>query len=155
MVFGSPLQPVYYLVFRGLPFPLWIITASILAGGAAGFFAAKNIRQAGIAQYFGRPLAFGAVSSFVAVLIASLVTGTIRETKRSELSPDAYESQSLIVSFRTAPSGFDLHAVALKDCKPYAWSYGEMDFYPLDNQNISVNVIPREWAQQCSIERTR
>jgi hypothetical protein len=42
----------------------------------------------------------------------------------------------------------------LKDCVPYAWSYRLMEFYQLPS-DVAVNVLPQDWLERCSIQRTR
>lgn len=97
--------------------------------------------------------------AFVAIsfLLPTLLIGLYADWKRSELTrqfnADYIEEHSFFHSIREAPVEFQffLHAAALKNCVPYAWSYREMAFYRL-RPNVAINVLPQGWREMCGIE---
>lgn len=94
-------------------------------------------------------------SAFGAILIGGLVATTWRSIEVQRFSPDEYVSSSFYQSIRETPKEFQffVHAAALKDCKPYIWSYSQMRFVHI-RANTAVNVIPGEWVRQCDIVRS-
>ena len=43
---------------------------------------------------------------------------------------------------------FHLHAIAMKRCMPYAWSYRSLSFDPIPAR-AAINVLPRAWLTGC------
>ena len=91
-----------------------------------------------------------------AVTIASVQTNSVRQRAIQELAPEQMYTRSFVDSLRNAPDEFQsfLHAGALKNCTPYAWSYSEMEFYQMP-ANVAVNVLPQNWIDECRIVRTQ
>jgi len=79
----------------------------------------------------------------------------LRRVRVLEFAPDSYVEKPFFRSLQEVPNDFQffLHAAALKHCKPYAWSYREMDFYELP-PDAAVNVLPAEWIKRCAIKRS-
>ena len=98
---------------------------------------------------------------YVAAVMTTSVVGIglyadhVRATRTTEFAADVSVGHSFFRSIRVAPSEFqfDLHAAALKRCKPYGWSYRTMDFYELP-PNVAVNVLPAEWVNRCHMHRS-
>ena len=90
----------------------------------------------------------------LSVLLVTIYADWKRQAAILDFAPDYVTQHSLLLSIRHAPSDFQsfLHAAALKDCVPYAWSYREMAFYRLP-LSAAVNVLPRYWIKMCSFRR--
>jgi len=86
----------------------------------------------------------------VAVCVAAFLATTQRTQVIAKFNPDEIITNSFFQSIYETPKEFQfyLHAAALKDCKPYAWSYSKMDFYLL-RESIAHNVVPRDWIEKC------
>jgi hypothetical protein len=80
----------------------------------------------------------------------------VRTRALAALAADAAVDHSFFRSMWNSPEEFQfyLHSAALRNCIPYAWSYGSSEYYKLE-PNIAVNVIPQEWIRMCNIVRTR
>jgi hypothetical protein len=72
------------------------------------------------------------------------------------LDADHVEDRWFFASLHNAPTKYQffLHATALKNCIPYAWSYRKLAFYVVP-PNAAVNVLPHDWIIQCGIIRTQ
>jgi hypothetical protein len=92
----------------------------------------------------------------LSVISLGVYADLMRRSKLADFKPDMAIDHSFFRSIRSAPEEFQffLHAAAVRDCIPYAWSYRQMDFYELD-PNVAVNVLPKEWIERCKIERTQ
>lgn len=93
------------------------------------------------------------------VVFSIVPLGVYAEWRRSEaikqFKPDEISKVSFYTSVRFAqPIGvnFRYHAVALKDCVAYNWSYSTMAFYVMDAAS-AVNVVPDEWLRRCDIQK--
>lgn len=153
LICGGPLMPIALLaMYRdhlGAPHWFWLVVAAG-AIAACGTLAACRRRQT---ARFELPLFAG----LWLVLSPSLVGGYatyLRAGQVAAFQPDSYMGSSFLSSLQNAPADYQffLHAAALKDCKPYAWSYREMAFYELPT-SAAVNVLPPEWLDRCSIRR--
>jgi len=104
-----------------------------------------------------RPLV-PAVFLSLSMVLSAILVGGYAELERgrnvARFQPDQQLRSSIFSSFRNAPRAFQLflHGAAVKDCKPYAWSYRQMDFYELP-ANVAVNVLPARWIEDCKIQR--
>ena len=89
------------------------------------------------------------------IVSVGLYTDRKRHERTTAFAADAIVDHSFFRSIREAPreNQFYLHAAALKECVPYAWSYRRMDFYELE-ANTAVNVLPHDWLARCKINRT-
>ncbi len=78
----------------------------------------------------------------------------VDKSRAGEISGNPQTQHSFLQSLRNAPEEYQfyLHAAAMKDCVPYAWSYRTMSFYrvPL---SAAINVVPGKWLKECSIDR--
>jgi len=152
---GGPLQALGLLTFwrDRLGLALWpalILVAMLLAIVLTRFVAR-----------FGMPrVVLPAVFIVFSMGFAALLVGIYAESQRGRVveafKPDVEMRASIFESFRNAPRDFQffLHGAALRDCKPYAWSYRQMTFYELP-PNVAVNVLPISWTEKCNIRRTR
>lgn len=91
----------------------------------------------------------------LALVLPTLLIGAYADWKRHELirqfNADHLIEHSFFCSIREAPANFVqyyLHAAALKNCVPYAWSYRDMAFYQLP-PGVAINVLPQEWLEMC------
>lgn len=68
--------------------------------------------------------------------------------------PDLVFQNVFWVSLQDAPEDFQqfLHAGAMKDCVPYAWSYREMAMYKVP-ESAMYNVLPTKWLEDCGLKR--
>ena len=155
LLFGGPLQAIAFLTIwsdrLGMAYwPALILVAVLLAA----FLTLYLLR-------FGLPRVFLPASFVVTAMLSSaLLVGTCAVMERNRIiqdfEPDIEIRSSIFLSFRYFRQDFNffLHGAALKNCKPYAWSYRKMAFYELPS-NVAVNVLPKSWIEECSIERTR
>lgn len=72
----------------------------------------------------------------------------------ASLHPDKVFKNSFFQSLHQVPREFSTyaHAGAMKDCRPYYWSYTWLKFIPL-NTDSAVNVLPQDWLDECNIKR--
>lgn len=157
IIFANPLRPLYFfltLVFvEELPLPDWILISSIMAGiavGAVTAFGSRPIRERN-ASYLSSTTVFVSVFMATSAVSAAMITTHEREQAVRIFKADQVELRSFWKSLRRDSENFAYaHAVAIKDCNPYIWSYRTMEFHSL-NQNIAKNVLPNEWVRQCKI----
>ncbi|TDR94332.1 hypothetical protein [Enterovirga rhinocerotis] len=97
------------------------------------------------------------VFAVLALLLPTVIIGAYADWTRTELirqfEADHLIEHSFFRSIREAPADivqFYLHAAALKNCVPYAWSYREMAFYEL-RPGVAINVLPQGWLKMCGI----
>lgn len=155
LLYGGPLQALGLLTFwrdrLGLAYwPALLLVAMVLA-----IFLTKFSARFGMPRVL-LPAIFIVISmSFSALLVGSYAASQ-RDTIVEKFEPDVEIRSSVFASFRNAPQEFQffLHGAALKECKPYAWSYRRMAFYELP-PNVAVNVLPTSWIEECKIQRTR
>lgn len=156
IVFGDLFKPIAFAtVFQNrLGAPFWQALVAISATTAIVLASAIYGRFRLNARYLTP--AFISLWMCISVLLVGIYAECLRYRKLKAFNPDEYSWRSFIVSIRKAPRDFQffLHAAALKDCKPYAWSYRQMDFYEL-SPNVAVNVLPDDWIKRCAIKRTR
>ena len=148
--FGDPLTPIAYATFwsgrLGAPYWFWIVCACFAVGACS----------------FLLPARFSLVRGpvFVAVgLVGSLITvgaysDHLRSKALNEFGADRLIQHSFSESVRNPHEEFHyfVHAAAMKDCVPYAWSYRAMSVYRVPLR-AAVNVMPEKWLEQCSIRR--
>ncbi|MCF3595530.1 hypothetical protein LZG00_16180 [Rhodobacteraceae bacterium LMO-12] len=155
LLFGGPLHAIALLMFwqerLGLAYWPALIPVAILLAIFATMFA---LRQ-------GLPrVLLPAVFISISMGLAALLIGGYAEIQRGRIvkrfGPDVEIQSSIFASFRNAPREFQffLHGAALKNCKPFAWSYRQITFYELP-PNVAVNVLPATWIKDCKIQRTR
>ncbi|MBN9261117.1 MAG: hypothetical protein J0J14_09635 [Hyphomicrobium sp.] len=98
------------------------------------------------------PAVFIIVSMFTTVALTAMAVEKKRDEMTAQFKPDRLKKESFWRTIREAPADFQffLHAAAMKQCVPYAWSYRRMDFYPL-NAQTARNVIPPAWLIECGV----
>ena len=155
VAFSSPFAPIGLwarLDDLALPpgFPWWAFFLAALAW-AVGL--GLSVRGVGWAVATPPILLAGLVG-------ASALAMTAMEKERDRIvaafAPDCVALEPLRRSLREAPSELQLflHGAAVKDGEPYAWSWREMSFYPLDDRTWP-NVLPRDVERCMSEERRR
>ncbi|WP_322327156.1 hypothetical protein [Cypionkella sp.] len=154
-LYGGPLQALGLLtIWRdrlGLAFwPALVLVAMVLA-----IFPTKFSARFGMPRVL-LPAVFVVISMGFSALLVGSYAANQRDGIVEKFEPDVEIRSSVFASFRNAPHEFQffLHGAALKDCKPYAWSYRQMAFYELP-PNVAVNVLPTSWIKKCNIQRTR
>lgn len=154
LAFGDVIAPLSLLFMwpDRLGAPLWLLIAlgSVLL--AAAIFMVP--RRWSVSLTYKIP-AFVALAMAIATTSVGIYANTLRQERILAFKADASIDHSFFRSIREAPREFQfyLHAAALKDCVPYAWSYRTMDFYELPT-GVAVNVLPAEWLKHCSIHIT-
>jgi len=155
LLFGSFDAPLSFLTIWSdrLAGPLWNRAIIIIIATAAIVIFAIN--RLHVSPVYRLPI-FIVVWMPLFVVLVALYADRVRIEKIAEFKPDAYIEHSFMRSLHEAPEEFQffLHAAALRNCIPYAWSYRTMDFYPLP-ADAAVNVLPQEWIDRCAIQRTR
>jgi len=155
LLYGGPFQALGLLTFwrdrLGVAYwPVLILVAMVFA-----IFATKSAVRSGM-PHFLAPAVFISIS----MICSALLVGGYAENQRGRVvesfEPDVELRSSVFSSFRNAPREFQLflHGAALKNCKPYAWSYRLMEFYELP-PDVAANVLPSSWIEECKIRRTR
>lgn len=154
MVFGDMLEPIGFMTIWSdrLSIPYWrvaVVCSFVIA--AVLFFVASQLRL----KLPYRVLIFVVVGISLSVLSVGMYVDRIRHEKILEFNADVAIENSFFRSIREAPTEFQffLHAAALKNCTPYAWSYRLMEFYEL-KPNVAINVLPDEWLKRCGIRRS-
>ncbi|WP_425081835.1 hypothetical protein [Ruegeria arenilitoris] len=152
-LFGGVFQPIAFItIWNGrLGAPFWL--AFVFLGGFFGFFVGAFLSKLGFKSQVTLPVFIVMAMSLSGVFVESY-TSFLRAREINAFSADVEFRNSFFQTLRNAPREFQfyLHAAALKDCVPYAWSYRSMSFYQLPN-NVAVNVLPYEWLVQCNITR--
>jgi hypothetical protein len=156
LLFGNILMPAFFMTMHrdhlGAPYWWLLVAASAaLAGYSAGFLS----RRFEMAPNYDIPV-FIVLWMVFSVVSVGIYADWIRRERLRDLNPDTSVQHSFFRSIREVPRDFQFffHTAALKDCKPYAWSYGQMVFYEL-RPNVAINVLPAEWIKRCNIVRTR
>lgn len=154
VAFGDILAPLGFLLLwgdrLGIPsYPLLVWGSLVLTSGI--FLIPRR-------SYFPTlvkvPM-FVALSLTVSTLLVGIYADKIRKERLAAFNADVSFQHSFFRSVREAPREFQfyLHAAALKNCVPYAWSYRTMSFYQL-HRDVAVNVLPTEWLEHCSIRNS-
>ncbi|WP_120500576.1 hypothetical protein [Roseovarius sp. EL26] len=95
------------------------------------------------------------ISIFVILPVAfvGIYAEVLRRQAIAEFEPDRVFQNLFWVSLHNAPRDwqFYLHAGAMKDCVPYAWSYRAMGMYEL-KESVMFNVLPSKWFDECGIK---
>ena len=155
LLFGSPLHALFLLMFWRDKLGLAYWPALILVAVTIAIFTTILAARIGILRHY-----LAAVFASLSIGLSVFMIGTYAENRRDDITerfePDEKIRASFYSSLRNAPREFQLflHGAALKDCKPYAWSYRMMNFYELPS-NVAANVLPVSWIRECNIRRTR
>lgn len=93
-------------------------------------------------------------------MIASATSAGIYGTSKLNEAIAAFHGDKVIKnsffqSLHQVPREFDTyaHALIMRDCRPYYWSYKWLKFIPL-SADSAVNVLPQSWLDECNIKRT-
>lgn len=151
VLFNDILWPLGFALFwhDRLPIQYWI--GPVVVGVLIGAAAARQLWLSAGGQLFA-PAIFLLIAMFASISISATHVKQTRSKLMSAFEPDRVIQNSLFRSFRNAPREYQffLHAAALKDCVPYAWSYRKMGFYRLRN-NVAINVLPDHWIEDCNL----
>ena len=147
--FGSIFQPILLALGAnrlGAPHWLWIVLACFAVAGLCFLTPAR--------WWVLRGPAFAAIGLGGSLLGVGAYADELRSTAVNEFGAERQMQHSFLESVRHAPNElqFFLHAAAMKDCVPYAWSYQTMSFYPVPLR-AAINVMPAKWLNECSIHR--
>lgn len=155
LFFGGPLQAIAFLTIWRDRLGLAYWPALLLVSIVISVFLTRRFLR------FGMPrILLPSVFIFVSMSSSTFLVGSFAAMSRDriveEFEPDVEVRTSVFASFRYTRQDFNLflHGAALKNCKPYAWSYSQMAFYELP-ANVAVNVLPTRWIDECNIQRTR
>ncbi len=153
-LFGDPAQPIGLATFWSdrLGIPYWRQVAAICVAISALVFALP--RKGKIFDLLRWPI-FTVLAVILPTLSVGIYADRIRHQGILVLVPDSVDENSFFKSIRKAPADFQsfLHTAAIKDCKPYAWSYRRLAFYEVP-PNVAVNVLPLAWINRCGIVRS-
>lgn len=155
ILFGGPLQAIAFLTIWSDRLGMYYWPALLLVALVLATFLTRYLLRSGMPRVL-----LLAAFVFLSMLFSAFLVGASATMERNrivgEFEPDLEIRSSIFTSFRYARQDFNffLHGAALKNCKPYAWSYSQMAFYELPS-NVAVNVLPTSWIDECSIQRTR
>lgn len=147
--FGSVFKPIF-LAFQperlGAPNWNWIVFICF-AIASLSFLIPTRLR-------FLRGPAFMIIGLGGSVLGVAAYADRLTAAGLEKFRGERQMRNSFIESLRRAPEEhqFFLHAAAMKDCVPYAWSYRTMNFYRVPLR-AAINVMPGKWLMECSIDR--
>lgn len=148
--FGDLFKPIALATFwsdkLGVPNWGWIVFACFAAGGL-GFLIPARFS-------FVRGPFFVTVALLGSLLAVGSYVDHLRSNALDDFGADRLIQHSFLESVRYAPEEFQffLHAAAMKDCVPYAWSYSTMSLYRVPPK-VAINVMPAKWLAECSIRR--
>lgn len=160
------LRPYHFLAFGDVLAPLLLMTIWSDRLGAPywkiavpGSFAIAAFVLSASSSHIRSPYrlpVFVVAGLLLSVISVGLYADWIRRERIIEFNADVAIQHTFFRSIREAPREFQffLHSAALKGCVPYAWSYRLMEFYQLPS-DVAVNVLPQDWLECCSIQRTR
>lgn len=144
LIFNDILAPLNFLMASdsSLGLPFWrflVIVSAVLAAISSRY----------VAGFFRLPI-FLSIWMLLSVLFVGVYADLARRIAISNFDADVYYQRSFFRSMREAPREFQffLHAAAVKDCRPLAWSYSQMGFYELP-WGVAVNVFPTERLDHC------
>lgn len=151
LFFGNALALVVlvlFVPFNRLAAPHWpwlLVAAGVLAGGIS-LAVSRNFAT----RRHVMPL-FAGLWLALSVGLVGLYAEYLRTLKVAEFRPDVYVENSFFRSLHNAPAEFQFfaHAVAVKDCKLYAWSYREMAFYEVP-ESVGFDDPAYEWPEGCA-----
>ena len=152
-LFGNSLAVLNFVTpSRGLNTPHWKLgVVAALAISLSVFF--PPVKRY-VSSIF-RPSVFVAYYLTLSLIFVGIYADFKRREAISAFRADRVLQHSFFQSIREVPKEYQffLHAAALKNCVPYAWSYSAMDFYELP-PDAAVNVIPSDWTMKCHIRPT-
>jgi hypothetical protein len=144
--FGSLIKPIALATIWSdrLGAPLW---PALVAGSMA--LAASAIAIPSKWAVYRAPV-FVTLFMATTLLSVGLYADRLRKTEILRFGANRVLDHSFFQSVHESPKEFQffLHAAALKNCVPYAWSYREMKFYRLP-LGVAINVLPDAWLNAC------
>lgn len=158
ILYGGSFRPIelFYLgLTRHLP-PLVFYPSLLICFTTAWFLTAmvNTSSLAGLKPF--TPFIFTGLVLVLPIITLTAITRVIQHDRLQTLAPDLVQITPLYRSIRfkdlTQDVRFQMHAIALKDCQAYLWSYSELKFIPLPD-TIVVNIFPSEWIETCHIMR--
>lgn len=145
-IFGSFFQPIALLLFypaelAGLHWR-WIVAGGCAVGTLAFFIPARW-------SYLRVPT-FVTVGMMVPIFVVAINANELTAQALQAFGADRSTRQGFIDSLRHMADEpkFYLHAIAIKRCRPYAWSYRSLSFDPIPAR-AAINVLPRAWLAEC------
>lgn len=151
ILFGNPVQPIFLATVWAdrLGIPYWRAIAILCVAISTSVLVRPLCKS--IPKKI-RPSVFVALAVILSTLFIGLLAEIARYRATIVFKPDKIKERVIFSSIRYAPEDFQLflHAAALKDCKPYAWSYRTLSFYEL-RPDIAAHVLPPSWIEQCKI----
>jgi hypothetical protein len=148
LAFGDFFQPIALVTVwsnrLGAPRWEWLVIGSMSLGALFLFLPMRH-------PLFRLPL-FITVAGLGSLVSVGIYAEHLRSQVFDSFRADREIRRSFFQSVRHAPRDvqFFLHATALKNCVPYAWSYRKMSLYEL-HPDVAVNVLPRDWLVACAI----
>ncbi|PKR87393.1 hypothetical protein CXZ10_20315 [Pleomorphomonas diazotrophica] len=123
---------------------LLLVAAAVLAGGIS-----LAVSRIFATRRYVMPL-FAGLWLALSVGLVGFYAEYLRTLKVAEFRPDVYVENSFFRSLHNAPAEFQFfaHAVAVRDCKLYAWSYREMAFYEVP-ETVTLDDPAYEWPEGC------
>lgn len=148
-----PVVFVFYLIFYSQHFGSHLWVATVFSALAAALLARFLLGYLRVRPAF-RLASWVGIWMVLTVAMIEIYADVVRSAKLAAFGADVAFQHSFLSSLLEAPRDFQffLHAAAMKNCEPYAWSYRTMSFYQLP-PNVAVNVLPEEWIERCQIER--
>jgi hypothetical protein len=151
-LFGDPFKPAEALLYwTGILGSRYWLTP-LLVGLAVGVVLAL-LTALTRARIFA-PAVLVAVAMPMAVALTVLAVNAERAREIAKFRPDRIKDRSFRLALLERPGRepqFYVHAVAMKDCVPYIWSYRLMRFYQLEPQPVGVrsSFVPDCWIAYC------
>ena len=155
IVFGDPVRPFLTLIFgpilsTGLIY--WVFLGfGILCFAGSVFCLGKRVTSV-----FWRWATVTTTSIAASAIFAAAFLTVSRNLEIDSFKPDRIKKEPIMWSFRigmplSEPINKRTHAIAMKDCKPFNWSWTRMSFLRLPH-NIAINYLPSEWFVACGID---
>ncbi len=157
LMFGDGLTPIVIAPsLFAAPF-YWptlaaIAWASGLAALAISIWSARFAISQGVSKIFLLP-----VIVFLWIVLSAVIAGAALELRKSnefnKFDADRQHVESIFTAYHHTffSDHFRyVHGFAIKDCRPYIWSYGLMSFEEID-PDTAVSILPREWVRECNI----
>ncbi|MBN9081000.1 MAG: hypothetical protein J0I16_05835 [Rhizobiales bacterium] len=137
--FGSPIT-----LFSIFALPNWYVLIPILIAVIATVMVSRWIKS--------RWSAFisAAIFGLVIAPLSMFVLDKVKERAIAQLEPEAAISHSFAESAGQLVwvDMFFVHALVLKNCKVYSWSYREMTFFELQTNRARI-LAPSKWGMNC------
>lgn len=155
-IFGDISRPIlillHLLITEQLPLPDRIVLISLGTGFI--FALSATMAASSLNKRKGLHLPIGAVFISVMMVSSMCTAAKISTSQREEaikiFEADKIQTHSFWQSLKNHDDFLYTHAVAIKDCEAYIWSYRTMSFHIIPS-SISRNVLPKKWAENCDI----